>query len=390
MALSRGTRCRARAPRVAVIGVGSVGSMATWRLAARGAEVVGFEQFGLGHDRGAHGGESRAFRTAYFEDPAYVPMIRRAHLLWRELEQSTGGVPLLTLSGLLMLGDSTSAEQSKVMEAIEQFGVRAETIPLNKARKRWPHHPWRDVDWVIFDREAGYIRPELAVWHAARRAEALGARLRTHTTVTSLDVEDDGVWVGTAGQREYFDHVVVTTGPWAAKLLGRLAPYLEVRRLLSAWFSAVQPDNFRPDRFPPFARMAAPRCYGLPALDEGGLKLGILGAANQIVVDPDHRDRSVQIEEVQAFQDVVRECFPGARPDPRRVTAYMDAYTAEWARTRWAVSGHDLRHRRYWVVRSRVQARTCPGRDRGRLQPDRREHAEPGPARPQPVRYRQS
>ncbi len=118
-----------------------------------------------------------------------MPMIRRAHLLWRELEQSTDGVPLLTLSGLLMLGDSTSAEQSNVMEAIEQFGVRAETIPLNKARKRWPHHPWRDVDWVIFDREAGYIRPELAVWHAARRAEALGARLRTHTAVTSLDVE---------------------------------------------------------------------------------------------------------------------------------------------------------------------------------------------------------
>jgi len=50
-------------------------------LAARGAGVVGFEQFALGHDRGAHGGESRAFRTVYFEDPAYVPMIRRAHLL---------------------------------------------------------------------------------------------------------------------------------------------------------------------------------------------------------------------------------------------------------------------------------------------------------------------
>ena len=329
MALSSGTGCGARAPRVAVIGLGSVGSMATWRLSARGAEVVGFEQFALGHGCGAHGGESRAFRTAYFEDPAYVPMIRRAHLLWRELEQSTDGVPLLTLSGLLMLGDTTSAEQSNVMEAIEQFGVRAEPIPLDKARKRWPHHPWRDVDWVIFDREAGYIRPELAVWHAARQAEALGARLRTHTAVTSLDVEDDGAWIGTPGHREHFDHVVVTTGPWAAKLLGGLAPHLEVRRLLSAWFSAVQPDNFRPDRFPPFARMAAPRCYGLPALDVGGLKLGLLGAANQVVNDPDRPDRSVQIEEVQAFRDVVKECFPGLHPDPRRVTAYMDAYTAD-------------------------------------------------------------
>lgn len=329
MALSNGTRCRATAPRVAVIGVGSVGSMAMWRLAARGAEVVGFEQFALGHDRGAHGGESRAFRTAYFEDPAYVPMIRRAHLLWRELEQSAEGMSLLTLSGLLMLGDTTSVEQSNVMEAIEQFGVQAEPVPLGKAMRRWPHHPWRDIDWVIFDREAGYLRPELAVWHAARQAEALGARLRTHAAVTRLDVEDDGVWVGTAGRCELFDHVVVTTGPWAGKLLGRLAPYLEVRRLLSAWFAAIQPDNFRPDRFLPFARMAAPRFYGLPAMDDGGLKLGLLGAANQVVIDPDQPDRSVQIEEVQAFRDVVKECFPDVHPDPRRVTAYMDSYTAD-------------------------------------------------------------
>lgn len=329
MAMSNGTRCRAPAQRVAVIGVGSVGSMATWRLAARGADVVGFEQFELGHGRGAHGGESRAFRTAYFEDPAYVPMIRRAHVLWRELEQGTGGMSLLTLRGLLMLGDTTSAEQSNVMEAIEQFGVQAEPIPLGKAMKRWPQHPWRDVDWVIFDREAGYLRPELAVWHAARQAEALGAQLRTHTAVTSLDIEDGGVWVGTAGRREHFDHVVVTTGPWAVKLLGRLAPYVEVRRLLSAWFSAVQPDHFRPDRFPPFARMAAPKCYGMPAMDESGLKLGLLGGAYHIVLDPDRPDRSVQIEEVQTFRDVAKGCFPGVHPDPRRITAYMDAYSAD-------------------------------------------------------------
>lgn len=147
--------------------------------------------------------------------------------------------------------------------------------------------------------------------------------------MTSLDVQDDGVWVGAAGRREHFDHVVVTTGPWAGKLLGRLAPHLEIRRVLSAWFSDVQPDNFRPDRFPPFARMAAPRSYGLPAMDEGGLKLGLLGAANQVVINPDRPDRSVQIEEVQAFRNVAKECFPGVHPDPRRVTAYMDAYTAD-------------------------------------------------------------
>ena len=41
--------------RVAVIGAGSMGSQAMWRLAARGAEVIGYDRYAPGHDRGAAG-----------------------------------------------------------------------------------------------------------------------------------------------------------------------------------------------------------------------------------------------------------------------------------------------------------------------------------------------
>ena len=93
--------------RVAVIGLGTAGSMSAWRLASRGADVVGYEQFGTAHDRSAHAGESRIFRTAYFEDPVYVPLLRTAKALWRQLEGETGS-DLLTLAGNLMLGDASS------------------------------------------------------------------------------------------------------------------------------------------------------------------------------------------------------------------------------------------------------------------------------------------
>ncbi|MER5836455.1 NAD(P)-dependent oxidoreductase, partial [Streptomyces sp. NPDC002130] len=49
--------------RVAVVGVGTMGSQAAWRLAARGAEVVGYDRFAPGHDRSAAGGETRVFRS---------------------------------------------------------------------------------------------------------------------------------------------------------------------------------------------------------------------------------------------------------------------------------------------------------------------------------------
>ena len=68
---------------VAVVGLGGMGSAILAHCAARGASVVGLEQFEPAHDRGASHGKSRMIRKAYFEDPAYVPLVLRAYELWR-------------------------------------------------------------------------------------------------------------------------------------------------------------------------------------------------------------------------------------------------------------------------------------------------------------------
>ena len=72
---------------VIVIGCGGVGSAALYHLADRGARVLGIDQFEPGHDRGSSHGQTRVIRQAYFEHPDYVPLLRRAHDLWFELEQ---------------------------------------------------------------------------------------------------------------------------------------------------------------------------------------------------------------------------------------------------------------------------------------------------------------
>lgn len=314
-------------PRVAVIGLGTAGSMAAWRLASRGAEVVGYEQFGTGHDRSAHAGESRIFRTAYFEDPEYVPLLRHSNALWGQLETETGA-ELLTLAGNVMLGDA-STQMANVGASIDKFGVDATVIPLEEARARWPRHPFRDDDIVVFDREAGYLRPELAVLHAARRAEALGAQLRTYTTVEGIDPTDNGVWIHSAGQRERYDHIVVAVGPWAGKFLPDLAPLIDVRRPVSAWFLAKEKGLFDPAAFPCFLRATPSEWYGLPTMDGSGLKLGLSGAVNRPVADPNTLDRTVPVEEVQEFRALVAEFFPDLYPDPVRVAAYMEGYTPD-------------------------------------------------------------
>ena len=88
---------------IIMIGLGGMGSAAAFHLARRGAKVLGLEQFGLAHDRGSSHGESRLIREAYFESPAYVPLLDRAYLLWDELSESAGHL-LLHRNDLLLVG----------------------------------------------------------------------------------------------------------------------------------------------------------------------------------------------------------------------------------------------------------------------------------------------
>ena len=75
---------------VIVIGVGGMGSATCFHLAARGQRVLGLEQFDVPHQLGSSHGVNRIIRLAYAEHPSYVPLLRRAYELWRELEHRTG------------------------------------------------------------------------------------------------------------------------------------------------------------------------------------------------------------------------------------------------------------------------------------------------------------
>ena len=60
-------------------------------------QVLGIEKFGVAHDRGSSHGESRIIRLAYHEHPDYVPLLKRAWDLWKDLERKAGQVQIASL-----------------------------------------------------------------------------------------------------------------------------------------------------------------------------------------------------------------------------------------------------------------------------------------------------
>src|SRR5687767_12102197 len=104
-----------------------MGSAVAYQLAKRGLSVVGIEKNSIGHDRGSSHGLTRIIRLAYFEHPAYVPLLRRAFALWRELEAESGQ-ELLHVTGAIDAGVPGSRVFEGSLEACRVHGLTHEVL----------------------------------------------------------------------------------------------------------------------------------------------------------------------------------------------------------------------------------------------------------------------
>src|SRR3954471_24233464 len=114
-----------------------MGGATAQHLAQRGRRVLGLEQFPAGHASGSSHGESRIIREIYFEHPHYVPLVRRAYELWRELERESGE-RLLTVTGGLMIGPEAGKLVSGVLRSAAAHDIPHEILARDQVNERFP------------------------------------------------------------------------------------------------------------------------------------------------------------------------------------------------------------------------------------------------------------
>src|SRR5258706_8872631 len=124
-----------------VAGLGSHGSAAAFHLAKRGRSVLGFDRFARGHTLASFGGLSRIIRLSYYEHPSYVPLLKRAWDLWRDLERESGEA-LLTQTGGLYMGPPDGELVAGSLPSARTHGLE-HTLLDNPGLQR--RHPVFDV-----------------------------------------------------------------------------------------------------------------------------------------------------------------------------------------------------------------------------------------------------
>lgn len=313
--------------RVIVLGIGGMGSAAAAHLATRGAEVVGVEQFTPGHDRGSSHGESRIIRQAYFEDPAYVPLLLRAYELWEDLDRDDPG--LFRLTGGLFVGASDAEVVAGSIATAEAHGLPHEVLDAAAIRRRFPAFAPRVDEVGVFEERSGFVRPERAVLAHWRRAERAGADRWPGGPAVSWEADGDGVRVVTPGGVLEADRLVVTPGAWAARQLADLDLPLTVTRQVVTWFRPTDPASYALGTMPIFVwERPGLSPYGFPCLDaDGGVKVGLHHRGRQ--TDPDLLVREIAEQEIAEIADLVRPLLPTLPGEPLRAIACMYTTTPD-------------------------------------------------------------
>ncbi len=282
---------------VIVLGLGGMGSAAAFHLARRGRRVLGLDQFAPAHARGSSHGQTRIIRTAYYEHPGYVPLVRRAFALWYELEQLTGKALLLPAE-CLGLGPPTGEVVTGVCQSAAEHGLKIETLTGPEVAYRFPAFRPPDDFVGVVEHQAGILLVEECVKAHLDAAKQFGAELHYDEPALEWKASASGVEVRTDKATYSAAKLVVTAGAWATRLLADVGVPFRVLRQVMHWFAPNDPSLVRRDRFPVYlVESPTGAYYGMPMIDPRGHKAARHFGASELP-SPDAVDWNVHPEDV--------------------------------------------------------------------------------------------
>lgn len=253
----------------AVIGLGGMGSATAAWSARRGLRTVGFDRYEPIHAFGSSHGKVRLIRMAYFEGPDYVPLLRHAYTLWRDLERWSGA-RLFDERGALYTGTRSTGLISGTLASAEQFGIDVRAYEPDELRKRFPYLKPGDDEIGVYEKAAGVVFPEVTVAACIQTARDAGADLRFETGVARWEPVAGGVRVHLeSGETVDAKRLAICAGAWLSETLGGLNAPVRIERNVQAWFDPADRRGL-PHDIPAFALERDGRFfYGFPDYGEG-------------------------------------------------------------------------------------------------------------------------
>lgn len=350
------SRASSQAADVVVVGAGVMGSWTALQARRRGWTTTLLDAFGAGHSRATSGDETRIIRCSHGPDPFYSRWSREARLAWIDLGEAAGE-ELFVQAGALWFAHDPDGFEAASERTLRELGIPVERLSKDAVATRWPQLAVDDIEFAVFEPEAGLLKARRAVMAAVRQLEieggvfslGWGAPGRRHGR-RLVDVETAD------GRRIAGGEFVFAGGPWLPRLFPEvLGAVIRVTKQDVMFIGTPEGDaRYDADHLPCWVDYAA-SFYGIPAVEGRGMKL----APDRYgpVFDPSHGERIVDPESVRLARRYLGRRFPQLLHAPvveTRVCQYETTPDTQFVIDRhpdfdnvWLVgggSGHGFKH----------------------------------------------
>ncbi len=310
-----------------VIGLGAMGAPAVADLARRGLRVLGLDMFPLSHNQGSSHGHHRMIRRSHWQ-PAFRPLVDRAFECWRDLESETGH-NIMNLIGEVSMTMPRDGARYHRAGADESFGGSRDVLDEQQLAERFPG--FRPIEGMVlsYEREAGFLRPEVGIAAHLELAERHGATIQRPEEVTSWTADGDGVRVTTDAGSYSADRLIISAGPWSDEMLRGLGLPLQVVRIVNAYFEPQRPDLWTAEHGATDFLLSVPEgnYYGMPSIEGQGVKIG--RHENGEPTTARTIRRTIDTEEIEMLRSVLDRYMPGASGPVRHEITCMYTMTPD-------------------------------------------------------------
>lgn len=261
-----------------VVGCGGIGSATMyWLSRAAGDDVLGLEQYRLGHDKGGSEDHSRIIRLSY-HTPEYTALTPHTYDAWREAEQESG-VQLVFKTGGLDLGapgDESENVISSYAESMRAAGIPFEELTAKETQERYPQFALGEGARVLYQPDTGLVDAGKANAVHVSLAQARGATVLDNTPVREIRSSEDRVEVLTDEGAFLGRRLIVAAGAWTNEVLSHFGVRLPITLTQEqvTYFRTPHLRQFAPDRFPVWMWHGENNFYGFPVYGEVATKAG--------------------------------------------------------------------------------------------------------------------
>lgn len=298
--------------RFIVIGLGGLGSGAAyWLSRSAGEDVLGIEQFELGHSHGESQDHSRIIRLSY-HTPGYVRLAQQAFAAWAAVEADLRELLIVRCGGLDLWPANPAIPMSDYTQSLTACGIPYEILDAPEIRKRYPQFHITDDVVGMFQSEGGIAPAARCTAAHQRLAREHGATLLENTPVREIRESGNEFVVVTESASFRCEKLIVAGGPWSNHVLAQFGIRLPltVTQEQVTYFDSPHLDEYRPGQFPVWIWMDEPSFYGLPVYGVEGVK-----AAQDVggrEVTPETRTYDVDQAAFQRVESFMRQCLPRA------------------------------------------------------------------------------